>query len=200
MCNNLCKIAFAMLFMFLTINIAVADDFDKAAEALSRNDFDTALRLWRPLAEKGEKRAQSKLGTMYSKGLGVDQDFKEAIKWYRLAVDQGYADAQYNLGYLYLKGKGVSQDYKEAVELFLAAANQNHQAAQYNIGRLLLEAQREEEAEKWFRLAATQGFKEAQNDLGNLFSTEKVLKKITKKQQIGINWLLSKGMHHLNMH
>ena len=86
-------------------------DYDKGVAAYDSGDFATALREWRPLAEKGDARAQYNLGLMYESGLGVPQDYKTAVKWYTLAAEQGDADAQFNLGWMYRKGLGVLQNY-----------------------------------------------------------------------------------------
>ncbi len=43
------------------------------------------------LAEKGDARAQTKLGQMYAKGEGVLEDDVEAVKWFRKAALQGGA-------------------------------------------------------------------------------------------------------------
>ncbi len=86
-------------------------DFNKGLAAAESGDFATALREWKPLAEKGDATAQFNLGLMYRKGEGVPQDYKTAVKWYTLAAEQGHADAQYNLGWMYHNGEGVPQDY-----------------------------------------------------------------------------------------
>ena len=85
-------------------------DVNKGFAAYQSGDFATALREWRPLAEKGDADAQFNLGVMYSKGQGVPQDYKTAVKWYTLAAEQGVASAQTNLGWMYDKGYGVKQD------------------------------------------------------------------------------------------
>jgi TPR repeat protein len=56
-------------------------------------DYETALRLWRPLAEQGNAFSQSILGFMYDSGQGVPRDLGEA-----LAAEQGNPRAQSNLG------------------------------------------------------------------------------------------------------
>ncbi len=43
--------------------------------AFDRGDYATALREWRPLAEKGNAIAQSKLGFMYVFGEGVPKNY-----------------------------------------------------------------------------------------------------------------------------
>jgi len=45
--------------------------FDEGLAAYNRDDYDTALQIWRRLAEKGDTRAQHKLGLMYAKGQGI---------------------------------------------------------------------------------------------------------------------------------
>ena len=50
-------------------------DYGKGYAAYDSGDFATALREWRPLAEKGDARAQSNLGFMYTKG-DVFEHFK----------------------------------------------------------------------------------------------------------------------------
>jgi len=95
-----------------------------ALAAYNRGDYETALRLWRPLADQGHASAQISLGLMYDNGQGVPQDYIEAVKWYRKAVEQGNAAAQNNLGTMYDLGKGVPQDYVEAHKWYnLAAAS-----------------------------------------------------------------------------
>jgi TPR repeat protein len=97
-------------------------DFQKGAAAYQSGDYANAQRIWKPLAEQGDARAQSNLGYMYHKGEGVPQDDKIAVKWYSLAAEQGYADAQSNLGVMYQNGQGVPQDYKTAVKWYKLAA------------------------------------------------------------------------------
>jgi uncharacterized protein len=90
--------------------------------AYQKGDYDTALRLLRPLAETGDARAQFNLGVMYSEGQGVPQDNAEAGKWYRLSAEQGYAQAQYNLGLWYARGEGGREDDISAHMWFNLAA------------------------------------------------------------------------------
>ena len=77
------------------------DAFIDAVEALEREDYETAYKLFLPLAEQGDADAQFNLGVMYDEGDGVPQDYKEAFKWYRLAAEQGDAFAQFELGVMY---------------------------------------------------------------------------------------------------
>jgi TPR repeat protein len=90
-------------------------DFAKGLDATQKEDFVTAMKEWKPLAEQGgDAAAQYTLGVMYANGQGVIQDYKTAVQWYRLAAEQGYASAQSNLGWMYGNGHGVIQDYTRA--------------------------------------------------------------------------------------
>ncbi|MEE8126548.1 MAG: tetratricopeptide repeat protein [Nitrospirales bacterium] len=85
-------------------------DYQAGVEAFTRGDYNTALRVFHPLAEGGHAEAQAMLGNIYTPGLGVPHDNHQAAKWYRLAAEQGLARAQLNLGLMYSKGQGVSKD------------------------------------------------------------------------------------------
>lgn len=105
----------AAIMLVSSLNAPVAaGPFEDAVAAYERDDYTTALRLLRPLAEKGVAAAQFILGVMYDNGHGVPRDYAEALKWYRLAANQGHARAQINLGVMYFKGEGVPQDYVQA--------------------------------------------------------------------------------------
>jgi len=108
---------------------AAADTLDDAETAYNRGDYETAIRLWRPLADQGNAGAQFNLGYMYANGKGVTDYDAEAVKLYRKAADQGDAAAQYNLGYMYANGQGVPQNDVQAYMWFnLAAAQGNANA------------------------------------------------------------------------
>ena len=62
------------------------------------------------LAERGNAKAQVRLGWMYSVGRGVPQNYLQAANWYRRAAEQGEVAAQFALGLLYNKGHGVPKD------------------------------------------------------------------------------------------
>ncbi len=55
---------FPILLIFL-FGIPAFADFQKGLDAANRGDFATAVKEWKPLAEQGNLKAQSELGTMY---------------------------------------------------------------------------------------------------------------------------------------
>jgi hypothetical protein len=87
-----------------------------------RSDYATALKVWLPLAEEGDKVAQTYVGEIYERGLGVQPNYAQAAAWYRKAADQGYARAQINLGHLHERGLGVEGDPVIAANWYRKAA------------------------------------------------------------------------------
>ncbi len=115
---------FSLLLMTGSTKSVWADEFGDATAAYSRGEYATAIRLFRPLAEQGNARAQNFLGIMYQNGQGVVQDYKNAAMMYSLAAQQGYAWAQNLLGFMYAEGEGISQDYVRAhMWIDLSASN-----------------------------------------------------------------------------
>ena len=62
---------------------------EDADAALKRRDYQTAVRLIRPLAEQGNAHAQYNLGVLYDNGLGVPLDKVRAYVWFTLSAAQG---------------------------------------------------------------------------------------------------------------
>jgi Sel1 repeat len=128
--------------------------------AYQRGKYVMALRRLRPLAERGDARAQSTLGLMYARAQGVPRDDVEAARWFRLAADQGNGEAQFNLGLMYAKGRGVPQDQAEAARWYRLAADRGHAQAQYDLGFLYATGEGMSQdyvnAHMWFNLAAAQ--------------------------------------------
>lgn len=153
--------------------MAGAGPYEDGEAAYQRRDYATALRLWRPLADKGDAKAQARLGFMYQVGSGVAQDDEEGMKWYRLAAEQGHAGAQFNLGFSYANGHGVELNYGESVKWLRRAAEQGHGEAQTNLALRYLNgegvARDRKRAMDWFRKAAEQEDAGAMLRLGWLY-------------------------------
>ena len=109
---------------------ASAGPFEEAEAAYERNDFSRALRLLRPLAEKGHAGAQKNLGLMYWMGEGVPKDEELAAFWYRRAANQGEPFAQFSLGSMYEGGEGgLPKDRIEAYKWLNLSAASNWQGS-----------------------------------------------------------------------
>ncbi len=148
-------------------------DFAAGVEAYERGDYATALREFRPLAERGDAAAQHNLGIMYGNGEGVPEDAIQAVFWYRQAAEQGHAKAQHNLGVMYDNGEGVPEDDRQAAFWFRKAAEQGYAGAQFNLGIMYGNGEGVPEdaiqAVFWYRQAAEQGYAPAQTNLGVMY-------------------------------
>lgn len=89
--------------------------------AYDRADLQSALRIWLQAAEGGDVEAQTNVGEIYERGLGVPPDFAAAATWYQKAADKNHARALFNLGTLYEQGLGVPQDGLKALNLYRQA-------------------------------------------------------------------------------
>ncbi len=90
--------------------------------AFDRADYATALKIWLPQAQAGDPNAQTQVGEIYEKGMGIQPDYEIAALWYKKAARQNYSRAQINLGYLYEKGLGVEQNISEAMNWYRKAS------------------------------------------------------------------------------
>ena len=72
----------------------VSGPLGDALDAYESGDYATTLRLFQPLAERGDAAAQYGLGVMYRNGKGVTQNKAEALRWYRKAAAKGQANAE----------------------------------------------------------------------------------------------------------
>jgi hypothetical protein len=142
-------------------------------KATERTKIAESLKESRLRAEQGDPEAESRLGSFYYYGRGVEQSYAEAADWYRKAAEQGNAQAEFALGIMYLYGRGVVPDYPRGVDWYRRAAAQGDPRAQtalaalYFVGRVV--PQDYEQAVSWYRKAAGQGNIEAQTSLGVMY-------------------------------
>ena len=129
-------------------------------------------------ADQDGPEAQNNLGVLFMHGAPFPPDFSAAARCFQNAADQGNALAQVNLGLMHTRGEGVATNPAEAAKWFLRAAEQGDASAQFKLGTNshrssfdLAGAEADEAritALKWFRLAAAQGFHNAEAACGSL--------------------------------
>jgi len=90
--------------------------------AADRANLATSLKVWQQAAEGGDLAAQTNVGEIYEKGLGVPPDYQMAAQWYRKAADKGFPRAAMNLGGLYEQGLGVPKDQAQALNWYRRAS------------------------------------------------------------------------------
>jgi predicted kinase len=89
--------------------------------AYDRADLASSLRVWMQAAEGGDVEAQTNVGEIYERGMGLEPNHEAAATWYQKAADKGYSRALFNLGTLYEQGLGVAQDSLKALNLYRQA-------------------------------------------------------------------------------
>lgn len=132
--------AILMLALTAHASAAHADSLKEATAAFAKKQYAAAIKLFRPLAEKGNAIAQYKVAVMHRMGLGVPKSEKEARKWSRLAAKQGNPQAQTLLGSLYYKASGEeSPDTVRAYMWYEVAAAQGNAEAKKDLALLTKE-------------------------------------------------------------
>ena len=138
------------------------------------------------------------IGSIYESGPGVPRDLALALKWYEQAAKEGGADSRMALGRLYFQGEGgVERDLKKAMAWLYWPLEQDHPGAQELSSAVIEEVLRSpekeaveaqvflanayqkglagrernsEEAMRWYRLAADQGYSPAEVELGRRYA------------------------------
>lgn len=126
----------AALFAVSSSMFAQSDGekYSDALAAYEARDYETALELLLPLADRGHAPSQNLLAICYAYGHGFSADEAKAMMWLERAADQGYATAQRNIGLNYAYARwGVDKDTDEAVRWFALAAAQGDEVAREKV-------------------------------------------------------------------
>ena len=160
---NLCARIVSILvivFLFFGSHSAKGDELLDAVKAYDSHDYQTAVRIWRSYAAKGDVDAQYFLGVAYHKGHGVNKSLNQTIAWFRKAAHGGHSTAMFNLGAAYWKGIGVRQNLGRAVDWWKKSAAKGEASAQYNLASCYLSGKGIEhdlrKAYYWINLATKQ--------------------------------------------
>jgi TPR repeat protein len=113
----------------LGIRGVLAGPWEDGMAAYNRGDYVPAIRLFRPLAEKGNPKAQGVLGVMYRRGQGVARNSAHAFVWFSLAAARGDSKAKAEL-------RDVSQamtpqEMSQAREMAQACEASNYRSCEY---------------------------------------------------------------------
>ncbi len=84
--SNAIKTLLLAAMLSMSSVVASAGPFEDANAAYERQDYATALKLWRPLADQGDASSQYNLAVMNEKGQGVEKDYLQAHIWYDIAL------------------------------------------------------------------------------------------------------------------
>jgi hypothetical protein len=179
------------LVLFLIPSLTYADQLRDGHVAYNRHDYQTALKLWLPLANHGKAAAQYMVGLMCHDGQGVARDYESAMTWFRKAADKGNIKSQIKIGWMYEQGEGVQQDYAEAAQWYRKAADQGDGVAQWRLGELYEQGQGVKQdhvqAYLWLSLAATNNPMVSIDEL-NSISAKMTPEQIGEAKRLGNQW------------
>ncbi len=150
-------------------------EFDEAIELSRRGDARGAIDRLRPLAERGDGRAQFCLGVILGRGDAGTAKENEARAWLERAAGQDHGLAQYYLGVMYEKGWGIPSDPAEALRWYVRSAATGEAAGEYGVATChyygIGAPRNVEAAVTWYRRAADHGEPNAQHTLGWMYLT-----------------------------
>ncbi len=167
------KFTTALFALIFTFSVFANEYFDKGFHAEQVKDYIQAIAWYQKAANQGHAEAQSNLGRIYYRGLGVEYDVIKANVWYQKAANQGHAEAEYGLALLYRYRRDTERDFAQAIAWYQKAANQGHAEAQYSLGRIYYNGrgvgvkQDYDQSHYWYLKAANQGHIEAQEIIGD---------------------------------
>ena len=98
-CDLPCAMLAALLMLVSLPGAARAGPLEDAEAADRKDEYATAIPIYRSLAEKGDVSAQMRLGFFYESGAGLKRDWVEFAKWFSKAADAGDESAVFVLSF-----------------------------------------------------------------------------------------------------
>jgi TPR repeat protein len=108
---------------------AIAGPWEDGMASYNRGDYAPAIRLFRPLAEQGNAKAQSALGVMYRRGQGVARNSVRAFLWFSRAAARGDARAEAELREV--SQTMTAEELSQAREMAQACEASNYRSCEY---------------------------------------------------------------------
>lgn len=163
---------------------------DIGSEALSRQDYEEAIRYYKQAAAKGNGNSMNDLGYIYGAIEGF-VDLNASFEWYRRGVEAGSPNAANGLANCYMDGLGTTADINKAIELYEQSAAKHVSYAHYNLGILYYEGihvpKNDEKALLHFLTASRLGY-ECHNYVGVLLEATGDFKNACKAYKEGVKY------------
>lgn len=99
--------ALSLVGVLLLAAPAALASYEEGAKAFEQEDYKTAMRILRPLAEQGHADSEHAVGVMIAYGRGVEADAAIGAFWMRRAMLHGSVWAIYDLGVMSYYGEGA---------------------------------------------------------------------------------------------
>ena len=122
-------VAGALAGLLFSGAIATAGPWEDGMVAYNRGDYAPAMKLFRPLAQTGNAKAQNVLGVMYHKGEGVARSSVRAFMWFSLAAKKGDASAKASLQEMSKEMKPA--EIAQAKLMMVACEESNYRDCEY---------------------------------------------------------------------
>ena len=122
-------VAAVVTAQLLSASAAFAGPWEDGMAAYNRGDYMPAIRLFRPLAEQGNAKAQNVLGVMFRKGEGVPKNPARAHMWFSVAAKRGDATAKAELREV--SRTMTAQEISQAEAMAKACEASNYRACEY---------------------------------------------------------------------
>jgi TPR repeat protein len=108
---------------------AQAGPWEDGMVAYNRGDYLPAIRLFRPMAEQGNPKAQNQVGVMYRRGQGVQPSPSRAFMWFSLAARRG--DVQAKAGLRDVSKAMTPAEISQARQMAQACEASNYRGCEY---------------------------------------------------------------------
>ena len=112
--------------------LKVNKQFSRAERFYEDEDFPSAFREYKSLADSGHSSCHTMVGWMYRSGTGTDKDLDLAKEYFLKAVEGNDAEAMHYLANLAI----VNQDYNEALNWFIKSAAYGYSPALFGLGHM----------------------------------------------------------------
>lgn len=132
----------------LSAQYSLAKHFEKAKEN------DKAYKWYKKASDAGHRKAQSKLGYFYLKGIGTSKDPEKAYGLLYTPAVKGYVEAQYHIGLMHQKGIFVKADINEAMTWYRRSALAGYSPSKQAIKTIENENRRRKQKAEEKRIAA----------------------------------------------
>lgn len=123
-----------MLFVLMLAGCSKPLTFEEADQLYKTQGPTSAVELFTPLADKGDYRAQLRLGMYYLQK--ASKNPTKSVQYFKLAAEQGDVDALYFLGQAYIDGDGVPQNGDIGEQYLLRSANAGNRVAMSKLGHI----------------------------------------------------------------
>jgi len=173
------------LLAFLNTSPSFAADLNAGKAAYLDQDYETAMKIFKPLAKEGNSEAiyyielinetgyKSKSSYKDGKEAYLENDFERALEILKPLAEDGDSWSQYILSLMYESGQGVEKNQEESIKWLILAAESGDPKIQYDLGIRYFYGYGIEknysEAIKWWESSANAGIADSQYNLGLMY-------------------------------